>query len=349
MLDKQNNDWEHKECNLLQCRTVNIVFIRIETDRIEIVQFLNLLSSKIMPYDSKKSVIAKGQALETQFNMSKYNSDIDEMYIDLLKRCLTRYNFGEVYEPIRNRNLNYWRNPIRWLFILINKFLAPIKYEIVKYRPFDASLRTEGKDRPIAAETMIGLRRLDNLKHCIADILKNNVAGDLIETGVWRGGSTIFMRALLKVYQDNTRLVWVADSFQGLPKPDPSHYPADTGDTLWKDSRLAISLEEVKGNFTRYGMLDNQVRFLVGWFRDTLPTAPIERLALLRLDGDLYESTMDSLHYLYPKVSIGGYIIIDDYSLPCCKAAVDDYRNRNGIKEKLEVIDWTGVYWKRLQ
>jgi O-methyltransferase len=174
------------------------------------------------------------------------------------------------------------------------------------------------------------------------------VPGDLIETGVWRGGATIFMRGILKAYGDTTRLVWVADSFEGLPKPDAERYPVDAGDQHWTHSVFAVSLDGVKANFARYGLLDDQVRFLVGWFRDTLPTAPIHQLAVLRLDGDMYESTMDALRNLYPKLSRGGYAIIDDYGAsPGCKAAVEDFRRDEGIDEKVEHIDWTGVFWQR--
>jgi O-methyltransferase len=91
---------------------------------------------------------------------------------------------------------------------------------------------------------------------------------------------------------------------------------------LHKARELAVSLEQVKANFDRYGLLDDQVRFLKGWFRDTLPVAPIERLAVLRLDGDMYESPMDTLVNLYPKLSEGGYVIVDDYgAIPACRQA----------------------------
>src|SRR5207244_9250758 len=105
---------------------------------------------------------------------------------------------------------------------------------------------------------------------------------------------------------------------------------------------------QVKANFDRYGLLDHQVRFLKGWFRDTLPGAPIEKLAVLRLDGDMYESTMDALTNLYPKLAVGGYLIVDDDGYaPACRQAVQDYRQAHGIKEKILEIDWTGVYWHR--
>jgi O-methyltransferase len=197
---------------------------------------------------------------------------------------------------------------------------------------------------------MVGMLRLDNLQDLLSDILVRRIPGDVIETGVWRGGASIFMRAVLKAHGDLDRIVWVADSFQGLPKPNARLYPKDEGDSLWTFSELAIPIETVKANFARYEMLDDNVRFLPGWFADTLPAAPIERLSLMRLDGDLYESTMDALRTLYPKLSPGGYVVIDDYrNLETCRAAVDDYRSQNGISEPIRQVDWTCVYWQRLQ
>jgi O-methyltransferase len=105
----------------------------------------------------------------------------------------------------------------------------------------------------------------------------------------------------------------------------------------------------VRANFERYGLLDGQVEFLPGWFKDSLPDAPIEKIAVLRADCDMYESTFEVLTYLYPKVSAGGYVIIDDYGvLPKCKAAVDDYRLAHGIDAPIQWVDWTGVYWQKL-
>lgn len=163
----------------------------------------------------------------------------------------------------------------------------------------DRSVRELGRDWPVEAETMIGLRRLDNIQECVTTVLKEDVPGDLVETGVWRGGASIFMRAVLAAYQDTTRKVWCADSFRGLPTPNLENYPADKIARWHKRPELAVSLEVVKKNFARYGMLDTQVEFLEGWFKDTLPNAPIGRCAVIRLDGDMYESTMDSLNRLY--------------------------------------------------
>jgi O-methyltransferase len=214
--------------------------------------------------------------------------------------------------------------------------------------PLDRARRLVGLDWPVHAETMIGLRRLDQLQAAVESVVDEQVPGDLIETGVWRGGAGILMRGVLAAHGDTSRTVWLADSFAGLPPPDAETYPADAGIDLSVNAELAVSVDDVTANFRRYGLLDAQVRFLKGWFRDTLPEAPIDRLAVLRLDGDLYESTWVALTSLYPKLSPGGYVIVDDYgALPVCRLAVDDYRREQGIEEPLHEIDWTGVFWRR--
>ena len=111
------------------------------------------------------------------------------------------------------------------------------------------------------------------------------------------------MRAILKAYGVTDRRVLAADSFDGLPAPNPLQFPQDADDTHHKNAYLAVSLGEVKANFERYGLLDEQVMFIKGWFRDTLPDVPADALAVLRLDGDMYESTWDALANLFPKLS----------------------------------------------
>lgn len=195
--------------------------------------------------------------------------------------------------------------------------------------------------------SMIGRMRMDNIQYCVERILAEDIPGDLIETGVWRGGATIFMRGLLAAYGVKDRTVWVADSFEGVP---PSTYPQDKGIQLDKASLpvLAVGIEKVKGLFNRYNLLDDQVKFLQGWFKDTLPNAPIERLSLLRLDGDLYESTMDALNALYDKVAVGGYIIVDDYNaVASCRVAVHEFRQKRQIEDELITIDLASVFWRK--
>jgi O-methyltransferase len=267
----------------------------------------------------------------------------EDLYLDLMKQCLTRMLWREKYRPMA-ASLSGWR---RFVLSPLQLLVRRAQLELVHVEPDRIDARQEGRDWPLEAETMVGLKRLDNLRNCVTSVIRNGVPGDLIETGVWRGGSSIFMRAILKAYGDTSRKVWLADSFRGLPPPDPARYPVDEGDTLWKYAELAIPMEQVKANFLRYGLLDDQVAFLPGWFRDTLPTAPIERLAVLRLDGDLYESTMEALVALYPKVSAGGFVIVDDYGLPTCRAAIEDFRLAQGITDPIQLIDWTGAFWQR--
>jgi Macrocin-O-methyltransferase (TylF) len=234
-----------------------------------------------------------------------------ELYLDLMKRTVT----NAIYDP----------------------------------NPVDRSVGPPEKwwGWPEVAHSMLGRKRLDNLQYCVEDTIEHGVPGDLIETGVWRGGATIFMRAILKVHDVRDRTVWVADSFEGLPPPNPA-YPADEAIPFHTFSELAIPLEAVKRNFERYGLLDDQVRFLRGFFSQTLPTCPVERLAVLRLDGDMYESTMDALVHLYPKLSTGGYVIVDDYgAVPACKLATHDFRDRHGITTPMTEVDWTAVYWQK--
>jgi O-methyltransferase len=267
------------------------------------------------------------------------------LYLDLLAACLTRSLFGYSYVAAAPPRRGYRRA----VFNSLSRYLRAHGIELLRRVTFDDQDRAQGRDWPRDGETMVGLTRLRNLRECIADVIRLGVEGDLLEAGVWRGGATIFMRAALKAYGDQDRLVWAADSFQGLPRPNADQYPADAGDRHWTWSDiLAVPLDQVQANFRRFGMLDDRVHFLPGWFQDTLPNAPIDRLAILRLDGDMYESTKVALDALYPKVSPGGYVIVDDYkNIPGCKAAVDDYRAEHEVDEPIREIDWTAVYWRR--
>lgn len=274
-----------------------------------------------------------------------HTASVEALYLDLLKRSLTALDAGStvsMIEPLgRGRVRQALYTPVRML-------LDATGLAIVRRIP--AAQRAEGRDWPVGGDTMVGIKRLDNLQECIEDIVRSDVPGDLLEAGVWRGGAAIFMRAALKAHGDTSRMVWAADSFQGLPPPDRENFPADAGDPHHRARTLAVSLEEVKANFASYGLLDDRVGFIPGWFRDSLPTAPVGQLALLRLDGDMYESTMVPLQHLYPKLAFGGYLIVDDYGderLPACRQAVDDYRAKQGITEPIVRIDWTGAYWKR--
>jgi O-methyltransferase len=270
-------------------------------------------------------------------------TEAQQAYLDLLKKCLTRTLWGDgnqEFEPPA-------RGLPRWAYASLRAFLRRRGLRIVRPAPFDLALREVGRDWPAEAETMVGLRRLDNLQDLIGDVCRRAVPGDLLETGVWRGGAVIFMRGVLKAIEDDRR-VWVCDSFAGLPRPDPVTYPADADDPHWTFSHLVVPLEQVRANFARYGLLDDRVVFVPGWFRETLPGLGVERLSLLRLDGDMYESTHVALEALYPKLSPGGYLVVDDYgAVPGCRKAVTDFRSRHAIADPIHEIDWTGIYWRR--
>jgi O-methyltransferase len=269
-----------------------------------------------------------------------------DLYIDLLKQALSFQLWPEPPMPVdyfagRQRTL------LRRVLRRLSGFLSRWGFMIAETRLVTNEERIGGEYWPGYADTMIGVKRLDNIEHCVRSVLSENIPGNLIETGVWRGGSCIFMRGLLEALGDRERRVFVADSFEGLPAPDLDRYPQDAGDTLHQYDVLAVSEGEVRRNFERYGLLDDRVVFLKGFFADTLPTADTGPLAILRLDGDMYASTMDVLDALYDKLVPGGYCIIDDYGLSTCEKAVTDFRARHSISDPLEIIDRFGVFWRK--
>lgn len=270
--------------------------------------------------------------------------DAVSLYLDLLKRCVCNLIYQDPVIPFIDEESD-----------------DPLSV------PFSLERRLTGKDWPRQAHTMIGAQRLDNVRSLIEDVLQNGVPGDLIETGVWRGGSTIFMRGVLKAHGVTDRSVWVADSFEGppafsehgateksytspgagMPRPGDPEIPQNIQDKLALVGE-GTSYEEVRDRFTRYDLLDDQVKFLRGWFSETLPTAPIERLAVLRLDGDFYDATHDALTSLYPKLSTGGWVIVDDYGTYSeCAQAVHDYLDESKISVDIVPIDDDAVYWQK--
>jgi len=270
-----------------------------------------------------------------------------DSYLTLLKQALTASIYPESSFHIRECSERMTINSIACRAVL--RFLAMFGYGLIKCDKFDPDKRAVGVDWPLFGYTMIGLKRLDNVQYAIETSIKEGIPGDIVECGVWRGGCTIFMRAILKVNGVTDRTVWALDSFEGMPKPKPSLFAADKGKgyDLSFSKYLSVSLEGVKQSFAQFGLLDDQVKFIKGWFRDTLPAAPIRRIAVLRADGDLYESTIQILDNLYDKVSPGGFVIIDDYGAwPPCRKAVEDFRRKRNIHAALEQIDWSGVYWR---
>jgi O-methyltransferase len=281
-------------------------------------------------------------------NAASEPSRAEKLYVELLKDCLTASIYEEsawfVVEPspLRSTKEIGW-TPLLPIRRFVIRQLQKRRLLVVHVRPFDSATRATGRDWPCFGYTMVGRARLDNLEWCIRDVIERQIPGDFVETGVWRGGSVIFMRAMLMFRGITDRVVWAADSFEGMPVPQDKSDGWDRSHV----EKLRVSLEQVKQNFARLGLLDKQVQFLKGWFSDTLPSAPIQQLAILRLDGDLYHSTVDALTNLYHKVSRGGYVIVDDYySWSGCHRAVDEFLVCRGLRPDIRKIDSDSVYWQ---
>lgn len=270
-----------------------------------------------------------------------------DLYLDLIKKTLTFSLWEEPGIPVEI--FNYQRPPFRRLvFAAISSILRRVDMQLVRNVHYSKDQLDRGVVVPVQAHTMIGMKRLENLRCCVEDVLRDDVPGDLIETGAWRGGACILMRAVLAARGVTDRRVFVADSFRGLPRPDASKFPKDAGDRHHEQRFLVASRQQAERNFELYGLLDDQVVFLEGWFKDTLPNVPSSRFSVIRLDGDMYQSTMEALTHLYPKLSQGGYCIIDDYDIRNCREAVGDYRTENRITETIQPIDGSGVFWRKL-
>jgi O-methyltransferase len=261
-----------------------------------------------------------------------------DAYLDLMERVLT----GVIIEdpPVLTEE---HRRFFRFIAKSITAHSDPDDAEMGRYQ---FSWREKGWDTPSQAFTMIGLKRLRNFRNLIVRAIEDGVAGDILEAGVWRGGASILARAVLRAAADTSRRVFLADSFQGLPPPNAA-FPQDADSTLHQHRELAVSLESVQANFAKFDLLDERVVFLKGWFRDTMPSAPVTRLAVLRLDGDLYESTIDPLTHLFDRIPPGGWVIVDDYFIPACKAAVSDFLGPRGLTPEILPIDGMGVYFQK--
>lgn len=215
-------------------------------------------------------------------------------------------------------------------------------------KEYNQKQREFGLDWPSVAFTMIGTKRLTNFRNVIEYVINEHIPGDIIETGVWRGGACIMARAVLFAHGIKDRNVIVCDSFEGLPKPSPEKFPADTGSIFHEYDDLSVSLETVKSNFEKFNLLDEQVIFLKGWFRDTMPKVKSEKIAVLRLDGDMYESTIDPLIHLYDRIPDGGCVIVDDYHIiHQAKSAVHDFLNSRNENPIIYEIDGSGVYFRK--
>ena len=192
--------------------------------------------------------------------------------------------------------------------------------------------------------TLVGVEGLDNISRLITEIKNNNVKGAFVEAGVWRGGASIWARALMD-YLEIKEPVYVCDSFQGLPIPMDIN---DIKDAHFFIPELSVSLNTVKENFG-YFPLEGEVKYVEGLFKDTMPKLKDEigPISILRVDADMYEGTTQVLENLYDKISVGGFIIVDDYCINQAKLAIDEFREMYNIKNPLIKANNCIHYWQK--
>ncbi len=219
----------------------------------------------------------------------------------------------------------------------------------IKKKPLNVDLRGQGLDWTYLGDTMTGLARIESLKTLLHDVFQNEIEGDFIETGVWRGGMSIFARGVLRANNQMQRKSFVCDSFRGLP---PGDRDLDPRDKQWyRINYLEVSDVTVAENFKAAGLLDPNVIFVKGFFNDTMSEVAkmTESLAIMRLDGDMYESTVDVLYRLYEKLSIGGYVIMDDWTGFPSKTACEDFFKVHGISPVIVQVDAISAYWQKTE
>eukprot|EP01026_Neomeris_dumetosa_P042307 TRINITY_DN3522_c0_g1_i4.p1 TRINITY_DN3522_c0_g1~~TRINITY_DN3522_c0_g1_i4.p1 ORF type:complete len:346 (-),score=34.51 TRINITY_DN3522_c0_g1_i4:353-1327(-) len=226
---------------------------------------------------------------------------------------------------------------------------APSLNNVLNEIGFKEEIRENGNDWPIYGVSMIGMKRLTNIREQLLRIMREGIHGDFLEAGVWRGGGSIMAKAVLTAYSRGGRKVHVVDSFQGLPDARTS---LNEDHNKWSQlDYLRVSQDQVKENFRRFDLLDDQVFFHQGFFNESLTTFrkqhPNSKIAFLRMDGDMYESTMDIFFNVYDFVPVGGTIVIDDYRIPDCRRAVDDFFELHDASEEMVPIDKSAVYFIR--
>jgi O-methyltransferase len=283
--------------------------------------------------------------------MEDSQDKIKGLYLETLKRFITRYGF----EPhgtwaavgFFKGGERGWRLAAILAAQFFEKFFLPKGVTIALWQPFDVAKRRKGLDWPLYAETMIGLERLNQFHSALEIIEEEKIPGNILEAGVWRGGAVIFAAQFLNVWQIEGRSVYAADSFQGLPRPE-KEFPADNGDVHHNYDFLSVSLEEVKENFSSYLVPteNGNVVFVEGFFAESLQNLDCGPLAILRMDGDMYSSTIHTLDSLFDKVSPGGFVIVDDWFLPGARAAVKDFLSSRNLTLEIHEIDGSGAFFR---
>jgi O-methyltransferase len=187
--------------------------------------------------------------------------------------------------------------------------------------------------------SMMGYARLKGIHDGVRSVSARSIEGDLVECGTARGGCAALMRLTAKTCRDD-RTLWVYDTFEGLPRPTDDN--PDYELALTREKTCLGEFDEVEALFKSLEVLDG-THMIKGLFQDTLPETTPDRIALLHLDGDWYESTRVCLDHLYDKVSTGGVIQIDDYGhWAGARKALHEFFDERGIEVNLKYLDYSG-------
>jgi O-methyltransferase len=190
--------------------------------------------------------------------------------------------------------------------------------------------------------SMISDERLLDIGRFVANVLDDGIPGNLVECGVWRGGASFLMADILERHGDD-QLVWMFDSFEGLPLPEEIDGPAAlrlaAGATDPSEFKNCVaSLEEVTSAAASLG-LSHRTRIVKGWFDQTLPAAASEigQIALLHIDADWHASVKCCLEHLYDSVSPNGFVVFDDYfTYDGCAVAVHEFLGARRLGDRLQ-------------
>lgn len=320
--------------------------------------------------DYPVSLDALAETLSAEFDAppDAIRADVETLVADLAARGLVSVHEGGL-DPIRERYLALLKKAVSNLLYpelelqirhlegggsgLSGKDLHRFQRDIAQNLPEEHQRLLDAKQQGTGhiryAHTMIGVARLTNIERCAEQVFADGIAGDFLEAGVCQGGAAIFMRGLQVAHGEKQRKTWVVDSFEGVPASVDRRdrgYGLDLEEP--RQPWLAFGEAAVRDRFARYGLLDAGVRFVAGWLAESLPRADVGPLAILRVDVDLYSSTLDCLDLLYDKVVPGGFVIVDDYGfLKCCRDAVDAFRARRGVTEPIRWIDGSGICWRK--
>jgi len=227
---------------------------------------------------------------------------------------------------------------------------------VTSRRPFASDQRKLRDHLSLAllSHTMGGRKALENAFDVVARVEADRIPGALVECGVAEGGTAAMMAMTSKALGESERDVWLFDSYEGLPEPTIEDYhDGRAGEFIRPLPKGAClgTVEQVSALFFgKLGFPRDRIHLVKGWFQDTVPLHrdKVTPIAVLRLDGDWYESTRIPLDNFYDKVSPGGFVIIDDYAT-CfgSRRAVDEFRIEHGISTPLHEDGRGGVYFQK--